>query len=126
MSIVRPGVHLVEEHSSGVLSGAAVGDVVVIFDFARYRRHAVTIARALEQMGVEVVAITDGPLSPLASLTDTWCGLKIPAVGPFDSSIPAVAIAELLVAHVATELHETARDRIDRTEALWEAAGTFL
>lgn len=127
MTIVRPGVHLIEEHSSAqFLSGACTRDVVVVFDFARYRRHAVTVTRALAEMGIPVVAITDGPLSPLASIADTWCELEVPAVGPFDSSIPAVAIAELLVAHVATELHETARDRIDRTEALWEIAGTFL
>ncbi len=127
MTIVRPGVHLIEEHSSAQnLSSAGAGDAAVVFDFARYRRHAVTVARALASLGVEIVAITDGPLSPLAALTETWCELQVPAVGPFDSSVPAVAIAELLVAHVASELHEIARDRIDRTEALWEATGTFL
>ena len=125
--MLRPAVHLIEEHSSARnLSSASKGDVAVVFDFARYRRHAITATRALADIGVEIVAITDGPLSPLASLTETWCELKVPAVGPFDSSIPAVAIAELLVARVANELHETARDRIDRTEALWEATGTFL
>jgi len=125
--MVRPGVHLIEEHSSARnLSSASNDDVAVVFDFARYRRHTITVARALAAIGVEIVAITDGPLSPLAALTDTWCELEVPAVGPFDSSIPAVAIAELLVAQTANELQETARDRIDRTEALWEAAGTFL
>ena len=125
--MIRPGVHLVEEHSSGrVLSSAAPGDVAVVFDFARYRRHAITAARTLAKHGVDIVAVTDGPLSPLAALTDTWCELKVPAIGPFDSSVPAVALAELLVAHVATQLPEEARARIDRTEALWEATDTFL
>ena len=92
----------------------------------RYRRHAITAARTLAELGVQIVAITDGPLSPLASLTDHWCELKVPAIGPFDSSVPAVAMAELLVAHVATQLRDDARARIDRTEALWEATETFL
>jgi DNA-binding MurR/RpiR family transcriptional regulator len=127
LSMIRPDVHLVEEHSSGrELSGAAPGDAAVVFDFARYRRHAITAARSLVDFGVELVAITDGPLSPLASLTETWCQLEVPGIGPFDSSVPAVALAELLVAHVATELRDEARERIDRTEALWEATGTFL
>jgi DNA-binding MurR/RpiR family transcriptional regulator len=73
-----------------------------------------------------VVAITDNPLSPLVELTDTWCEIEIPAIGPFDSSVPAVAVAELLVARVARELHEQATDRIDRIEALWDAAEVFL
>jgi DNA-binding MurR/RpiR family transcriptional regulator len=127
MAMIRPGVHLIEEHSSaGDLSSALPGDVGVVFDFARYRRHAITAARTLAEHGVDIVAITDGPFSPLASLTDTWCELKVLAIGPFDSSVPAVAIAELLVAHVATQLRDEARRRIDRTEAMWESTDTFL
>jgi DNA-binding MurR/RpiR family transcriptional regulator len=59
-------------------------------------------------------------------MTDTWYALSVPAVGPFDSSVPAVALAELLVAEVAASLRTKARDRIDRTEALWKATDTFL
>jgi len=127
LTMIRPGVHLVQEHTSGrELGGAAPGDAAVVFDFARYRRHAVDAARILAEYGVDIVAITDGPLSPLATLTENWCALNIPAVGPFDSSVPAVAVAELLVAQVAAELRDDARERIDRTEALWESTGTFL
>jgi DNA-binding MurR/RpiR family transcriptional regulator len=73
-----------------------------------------------------MVAITDSPLSPLVELADTWCEIEVPAVGPFDSSIPAVAIAELLVARVARDLHDEATNRIDRIEALWQQTGEFL
>lgn len=127
LTMVRPNVHLVDEHSSGrELSSASSKDAAVVFDFARYRRHSITTARTLAELGVKIVAITDGPLSPLAALTDTWCELKVPAIGPFDSSMPAVAAAELIVSHVATELQDIARTRIDRTEKLWESTGTFI
>jgi len=127
LSMVRPGVHLVEEHSSGRdLSSATAEDAAVVFDFARYRRHTVTAAQSLAELGVAIVAVTDGPLSPLAALTDTWCAIRVPPTGPFDSSVSAVAAAELIVAHVAGKLQDPARKRIDRTEALWEATGTFL
>jgi DNA-binding MurR/RpiR family transcriptional regulator len=127
LTMVRPDVLMVEEHSLGRdLSSADPGDVAVVFDFARYRRHAIHAARTLAEQGVAIVAITDGPLSPLAALTDTWCELTVPAIGPFDSSVPAVAVAELLVAQVASQMPEQARARIDRTEALWAAADTFL
>lgn len=127
LSIVRPRVHFVDEHSSGTdLAGAAKHDVAVVFDFYRYRQHAVDIARAFSDAGVTIIAITDGPLSPLARLTDTWLDLDVPAVGPFDSSVPAVAAAELLVAHVARKLHTQATKRIDRTEEMWATTGTFV
>lgn len=127
LCMVRPDVTLVEEHSTGRdLSGAESGDTAVVFDFARYRRNSVTAARALHERGVPIVAITDGPLSPLAAVAQTWCELKIPAVGPFDSAVPAVIAAELIVARVVNRLGESARERIDRLESLWQATGTFL
>ena len=127
LTMLRPAVHFIDEHSGGrALSGAGEGDVAVVIDFARYRRHAVTTARALAARKVEIVAITDGPFSPLAGLTANWCQLKVPAIGPFDSSLPAVAVAELMVAEVARQLREPAQQRIDRTEAMWEDIGTFV
>jgi DNA-binding MurR/RpiR family transcriptional regulator len=127
LSIVRPHVHLVDSHSVGTdLAEATTDDVAVVFDFYRYRRHSVETASAFAHAGVEIVAITDGPLSPLAGIADTWIGLKVPAVGPFDSSVPAVTIAELLVAHVARTLQTQATERIDRTEEMWNTTGTFV
>jgi DNA-binding MurR/RpiR family transcriptional regulator len=126
LSIIRPRVVLFEDHTVGKdLAGVGPNDVAVIFDFYRYRRTVIDAARILADSGVEIIAITDGPLSPLAGLTDVWCELHVPAIGPFDSSLPAVALAELLVAEVAGQLHDVATKRIDRTESMWEATGTF-
>lgn len=127
LSMVRPGVRSLEEHSFGTdLSDAGPRDAAVVFDFFRYRRQVITAARVFADSGVAVVAITDSPLSPLVGLADTWCEIEVPAVGPFDSSVPAVAMAELLVARVAKCLHEDATARIDRIEALWEQTEVFV
>ncbi len=126
LSMIRADVVLVSEHSIGRdLSGASSGDAAVVFDFARYRRRSVMAARTLASLGVTLVAITDGPLSPLASLTQHWCELRVPAVGPFDSSVPAVVAAELLVARVAADLGKSARERIDQLESIWRSTGAF-
>jgi len=127
LSMLRPDVTLVMEHSTGRdLCGAAPGDAAVVLDFARYRRVCVRAARALDERGVEIVAITDGPLSPLASLTTNRCDIPIPGIGPFDSAAPVVVAAELIVARVARELGDAARERIDRLESMWRTAQTFL
>lgn len=126
LSMIRDGVRLIEPHNFGRdLNGATPRDVAIIFDFARYRRSSVSAARALHQLEVPLVAITDSPFSPLASLTEQWCELDVPAVGPFDSSLPAVLAAELLVLEVADALGPSVRDRIDRLERLWEQTETF-
>jgi len=127
LSMVRPGVRSLEEHSFGTdLSDAGSGDAAVVFDFFRYRRQVAAATRVLAGAGVTIVAITDSPLSPLVELADSWCEIEVPAIGPFDSSVPVVAIAELLVSQVAKGLHEEATARIDRIEALWEETEVFL
>ncbi len=127
LSMVLPNVHRVDEQSAGRdLCSATKGDTAVIFDFARYRRNSISAARKLAELGVTIVAITDSPLSPLASLTKNWCELKIPAVGPFDSALPVVLTAELLVSRVVEQLGVRARDQIDQLEAFWQETGVFL
>jgi DNA-binding MurR/RpiR family transcriptional regulator len=127
LSMVRPGVRALEEHSFGTdLSDASPQDVAIVFDFSRYRRQVVTAARAFANAGVTIVAFTDSPLSPLAELADSWCQIEVPAIGPFDSSTPVVFMCELLVARVAQQLQDDATNRVDRIEALWEETKTFV
>ena len=127
LSMVRPGVRSLEEHSFGTdLSDAGPQDAAVVFDFFRYRRQVSNATRVFADAGVAIVAITDSPLSPLGEMAATWCEIEVPAIGPFDSSVPAVASAELLVSHVAKSLHQEATARIDRIETLWEETKVFL
>jgi DNA-binding MurR/RpiR family transcriptional regulator len=127
LSMVRPRVQTLQEHSyASTLSDAGPRDAAVVFDFYRYRRQVLAAAKVLADAGVTVVAITDSPLSPLVELADTWCQIEVPAIGPFDSSIPVVAMGELLVEQVAKALKDDATNRIDRIETLWEKTEVFL
>lgn len=127
LGIIRPGVHLLEDHSLGrELASAGPDDIAVISDFPRYRRSTVVAARALSARGVEIAAITDGPLSPLASMADVLIRVSVPAIGPFDSSVPTVALMELLVAEVAQIDHGTVQERVEVIEQLWSETGIFV
>ena len=127
LSMIRPRVHLLEEHSAASgLAGAGPDDLGIAIDFYRYRRSSVAAVRALASLGVPIAAVTDSPLSPLASAADLLCQLSVPAVGPFDSSVPAVVIAELIVAEVTALTRDDAQVRIDQLEALWAETETFL
>jgi DNA-binding MurR/RpiR family transcriptional regulator len=126
LSMIRPGVQMLDDQALGsALSQAGPGDTAVVFDFFRYRRLVVAATEILAESGAAIVAITDGPLSPLVELTDTWCEISVPPIGPFDSSVPVVAIAELLVSKVAKKLKDEATQRIDRIEELWDATNVF-
>lgn len=127
LGIIRPDVHLLEDHTLGRdLASAGPDDIAMVSDFPRYRRSAVVTARALSARGVKIAAITDGPLSPLASLAEILVQVSVPAIGPFDSSVPTVALMELLVAEVAQIDHANVQERVDVTEQLWTETGTFV
>lgn len=126
LTMIRPGIHVVSDQAIAQdLSSAGHGDAGVVFGFYRYRRAALAGAQILSRTGATLVAVTDGPLSPLAAIADVWCQISVPAIGPFDSSVPAVAVAELLVAEVAEILHDDATEHLDRVEELWSAVETF-
>ena len=127
LGIIRGEVHLLDDHGLGrELASAGSEDIAIISDFPRYRRSTMVAARALSARGVPIVAITDGPLSPLASLADTLVAVTVPAIGPFDSSVPTVALMELLVAEVAQVDRDSVRARVDATEKLWSKTETFV
>jgi DNA-binding MurR/RpiR family transcriptional regulator len=108
------------------IADAGVGDVVVAVDFKRYEHDVAHATRDLAAAGAKVVAITDSALSLIAGLADHWCEIDVPAIGPFDTSLGAVAVCEALVAEVADQLRDTLPERFDRLEALWAANDMFL
>lgn len=127
LKMLGKDVVFVEDHwAGGQLAHAAPGDTAVVFDFHRYRRRTLDALTYLKSQGVGVVAITDGALSPYAAMADAWCDVIVPAMGPFDSSVPAVTAAEIIVAGVASAMGTGAVFSIDRTEAVWDATSTFL
>ena len=127
LSMIRPRVYLIEEHSAGRdLVDAGPGDLAIVIAFYRYRNSSVAVAGTLVGQGVPLAAVTDSPLSPLAASAEVLCQVSVPAVGPFDSSVPAVVVAELVVADVAVLVQAEAKKRVDRLEALWAATETFL
>jgi DNA-binding MurR/RpiR family transcriptional regulator len=127
LAMLRPGVTLLEEHTfARDLASVQRDDVVVAIGFYRYRRWAVESTQALARRGATIIAITDSPLSPFASAAKIWFEVLVPAVGPFDSSVPPVATAEILIAATAKALGPKAMKRIDRIEAMWGTTSTFL
>lgn len=126
LGLIRPNVVLVERSNFDVgLATAGPSDVAVVLDFMRYKRWVVETAGLLSDRGVQLLAITDNALSPLASMSSQWIGVSVPAVGPFDSSISVVMTAEILVAEVARQMLPDVKQRLDDVEALWMSTGHF-
>lgn len=101
-------------------------DVLVAIDMRRYERWLVTVLRQGAAEGAWIVAITDSPLSPLASLAAQTFLVAAQGVGPFDSLVGTVALVNALIAGVAARLRQSATARLDAIEAAWTATGALV
>lgn len=125
LDALRDGVELLEGNEVHVhrrVSAVRAGDVIVAVDLPRYDRWVVEALRAARRQGAVVVAITDSGLSPLADGAEAVFVVAAASVGPFDSHVGTLALANLLVAQVAVRLRGSAAERLDRAEAAWRAA----
>lgn len=126
---LRDGVTLVggsQVVAARVLARLAGGDTLVAIDIRRYESWLVELARWAVDAGAALIAITDGPLSPLAGLAAETLTMSAEGVGPFDSMTAGIALANALVAGVAARVRTTATPRLDRIEAVWTATGALV
>jgi DNA-binding MurR/RpiR family transcriptional regulator len=101
-------------------------DVLVAIDMRRYERWVLAVLRRGAAQKAAIIAITDSPLSPLASMAAETFLVAAQGVGPFDSLVGAMALVNALVAGVAARLRQSATARLDAIEAAWEATGALV
>jgi DNA-binding MurR/RpiR family transcriptional regulator len=129
LSMLRPQVRHVtgtEVEVGRALTDLAAGDVVLALDLRRYDRWLVAAVDGAAEAGAEVVALTDGALSPLAARASYWFVVVAEGTGPFDSYVGALALLSTLTAGVAEVLRASATGRLDRIEAAWHDGHAFL
>lgn len=95
------------------------GDVVVAIDIHRYEKTLLSAVTWAAKSGASIIALTDGPLSPLAGIAQEKFFFAARGVGPFDSMVGGVALANVLVGAVAALLRQSATSRLDAIEAAW-------
>jgi DNA-binding MurR/RpiR family transcriptional regulator len=125
---LRDGVELLDGPPPRVSARAALAgpaDVVVAIDVGRYDAWLLDAVAALRTAGAAAVAVTDGPLSPLAAGAAAVFAVRAEGAGPFDSHVGTLALLDAVVAGVADRLRSTATDRLDRIEAAWTASGVL-
>jgi DNA-binding MurR/RpiR family transcriptional regulator len=115
-----------EVAASRMLGGLRAGDLLVAIDIRRYERWLVKVTRWVMGEGAELIALTDSPLSPLVSgATDTLL-LCATGVGPFDSMVGGLALANALVAGVAALMRHSAAPRLDTIETAWSSSAALV
>jgi DNA-binding MurR/RpiR family transcriptional regulator len=93
----------------------------VVIVLRRFERWLVDLSRWARGEGAVVVALTDSPLSPLATAAFETFFMAAQSIGPFDSMTGGIALTNALVAGVAVRLRATAPARLDTIESVWRA-----
>lgn len=125
---LRDGVEILEGTPPRVAARVALAgpaDVVVAIDVRRYDAWLLDAVVALRDAGAAVVAVTDGPLSPLVQGAAAWFGVRAEGTGPFDSHVGTLALLHALVAGVADRLRAPAVARLDKIEEAWRATAAL-
>lgn len=114
---VRPEVRLVGPSASdraGAIADIARRDTVVAFDFRRYERDTLEIARAARAASARILLVTDPWLSPVADIADAVLTAQVSGPAPFGSLTPALAVVETLITSVVDALGDVGRARFER------------
>lgn len=122
LSHLRPGVTLLSGSDMTIgraLTDLRAGDPMVAIDIHRYERSLVSMVDWSQRRGARLIALTDSPLSPLARQAGETFFMSARGVGPFDSVVGGVALANVLVSAVAAKLRDTAAGRLDTIECAW-------
>jgi DNA-binding MurR/RpiR family transcriptional regulator len=90
------------------LRAVAPGDVLLVASFRNYSPEVLEAAHAASRQGTAVVAITDGPLSPLKASARVCFELADDSSKPFRSLVAPLCLAQALVVSTGHLLAEQA------------------
>lgn len=78
-----------------IVERAGPEDVLLAVSFLRYARSTYRLVEFAADRGVRVIAITDGPASPIVSRAEV--ALFAPSATPFHSYVAAMAVVDLMI-----------------------------
>lgn len=102
------------------------GNIVIALDVRRYERWVVDAAAQAVANGAALVAVSDGPTSPLFGPASHRFVVGVGSPGPFESATGVVALLHLLVTATAARLRDDAGGRLDAVEQAWIERNALL
>ena len=97
------------------LRSIAPGDVLIAASFRNYSPEVIEAAATATRSGAAVIAITDGPLSPLKASAWVCLELADDSSKPFRSLVAPMCLAQALVVGTGHQLAEQAAGKSPRT-----------
>ena len=100
-------------------------DVVIALSFPRYSRKAVGAVNFARNSGADVIALTDSPVSPIASLSHITLYAKSDMASFADSLAAPLSVINAIVVAIARQKQDELTDRLHQLERIWEEYNVY-
>ena len=129
LNFIFDNVHLVSSNSTDVFDEIVKirpGDVIISISFPRYSNRTLDAMRFAKRAGAEVIAITDGPMSPLCRIADATLLARIDMVSFVDSLAGPLSVINALLVSLGLQRKDALKEHYRQLETVWGTYKVYL
>ena len=129
LNFIFPNVHTVTSGVSDVFEQIARisdEDVLIGISFPRYTSHTVKAMKFARSRGATLIAITDGPLSPLHAEANLCLMAKSDMASFVDSVAAPISLINALIVALSQRRRTQVTDYFDKMENIWSEYRVYL
>ena len=129
LNYIFDDVHRVSSGATDVFEEIArmrAGDVIIGISFPRYSTRTLEAMRFAKRTGAQVVAITDGPMSPLCAVADASLTARTEMASFVDSLTAPMALINALLVALGLRRREALTEHFRQLEAIWDTYSVYL
>ncbi len=129
LNYIFDNVHLVSSGATDVfeeISKLKENDVLVGISFPRYSSRTLEAMRFAKRCGAQVVAITDGPMSPLADMADATLTARTDMASFVDSLAAPLSLINALLVALGLHRKDALTQHFRQLESIWETYEVYL
>ncbi len=129
LNYIFDNVHLVSSGATDVFEDIIKlreKDVLIGISFPRYSTRTLEAMRFAKRGGAQVVALTDGPMSPLAEIADLTLTARTDMASFVDSLAAPLSVINALLVTLGLHRKEALSQHFKQLESIWETYEVYL
>ena len=129
LSYIFDDVHLVSSGSTDVfeaISRVSRDDVLIGISFPRYSTRTLEAMRFAKRQGAQVVALTDGAMSPLSEIADATLYARTDMASFVDSLTAPLSVLNALLVTLGLHRKQELGEHFRQLENIWDAYSVYL
>ena len=129
MNYIFDNVHLVSSGSTDVfesISKLHADDLLIGISFPRYSSRTLDAMSFAKRCGAQVVAITDGPMSPLARIADATLTARTDMASFVDSLAAPLSLINALLVSLGLQRKDALSEHFQQLESVWNTYNVYM